>query len=76
MEKLLNILKTIRSDIDFASEQALIDDGILDSFDLLSIIAELCYEYDINITADDMEPANFNSVNAMHSLIERLLDED
>ena len=41
----------------------------------MSIVGELCDVYDITITADEMEPCNFNSAKAMHELVERLLDE-
>ena len=75
MEKILEILKSIRSDVDFANEKALIDDGILDSFDVVSVVGELCDEFDITITAEDMEPENFNSVEAILALVERLQDE-
>ncbi len=76
MEKLLEILKSIRSDIDFENETKLIDDGILDSFDIVSIVAELCEEYDITITVDMLEPENFNSAEAMLKLVESILDEE
>ena len=75
MEKILEILNSIRSDIDFANEDKLIDDNILDSFDIVSIVGELCDEYDITITVDDMEPENFNSAAAILALVERLQDE-
>ncbi len=75
MERILEILKGIRSDIDFEKEELLIDDGILDSFDIVSIVGELCDAYDITITADDLEPENFNSVAAMLALVEKLQDE-
>lgn len=76
MEKILEILKSIRSDIDFENETLLIDNGILDSFDIVSIVAELCEEYDITITADQLEPENFNSAEAMLNLVNSILDED
>lgn len=75
MEKILEILKSIRSDVDFESEKHLIDDGILDSFDVVSVVGELCDEFDITITAEDLEPENFNSVEAIWALVERLQDE-
>ena len=75
MEKILEILTSIRGDIDFANEDKLIDDNILDSFDIVSIVGELCDEYDITITVDDMEPENFNSAAAILALVERLQDE-
>ncbi len=76
MEKILEILKSIRSDIDFENETKLIDDGILDSFDIVSIVAELCAEYDITITIDQLEPENFNSAAAMLDLVNAILDEE
>ncbi len=75
MEKILEILKSIRDDIDYENEDKLIDDGILDSFDIVSIVGELCDEYEITITVDDMEPENFNSAKAIHDLVERLVEE-
>ncbi len=76
MEKLLEILKQIRGDIDFDKEQALVDDGILDSFDIVSIVSELTMEYDIDISIDDMTAENFNSIEAMYEMILRIQDED
>lgn len=76
MEKILKILNQIRSDIDFEKETALIDDGILDSFDIVSIVSDLMEEFDIEISIDDMIPENFNSVSAINELVERILDEE
>ena len=75
MEKIIEILESIRSDVDFANEEKLIDDGILDSFDIVAVVGELCDEFDITITVDDMEPENFNSVKAIKELVDRLVDE-
>ncbi|MBO5936206.1 MAG: acyl carrier protein [Clostridia bacterium] len=76
MEKLLDILNQIRSDIDYENENALVDDGILDSFDIVSIVSELSMEYDIDISIDDMTAENFNSAEAMLEMINRIQDED
>ncbi len=76
MEKLLDILQQIRSDIDFESEKTLVDDGVLDSFDIVSIVSELTMEYDIDISIDDMTAENFNSAEAMYEMILRIQDED
>lgn len=72
MEELLQILRMIRSDVDFENEQKLIDDGILDSFDIISIVSELNDHYGIEINVNDLEPDNFNTVQAIMSLVERL----
>lgn len=71
-EKILEILDDINSDIDYETETALIDDGILDSFDIVSLVSELNSCFDINITVVDLLPENFNSVSAMTALVERL----
>lgn len=72
MEKLLQILKTIRPDVDFNNEKALIDDGILDSFDVVSIISELDDEFNIQIKINELDPDNFNSIESIWNLIQKL----
>jgi acyl carrier protein len=72
MEKLLEILEGIRPDVDFANEVKLIDDGILDSFDIVSIISELNDEYDIAIRVTELKPENFNSKEAIMNLVLKL----
>ena len=60
MERLLEILSEIKEDVDFSTCTTLIDDGILDSFDILQIISALNEEYDISIPASEIMPQNFN----------------
>ena len=72
MEQILNILKGIRADVDFVNEKKLIDDGILDSFDIISIVSEFNDAFDIEIDVDELEPYNFNSAAAMKELITKL----
>ena len=72
MEKMMEILKGIRPDVDFANEKKLIDDGVLDSFDIISIVSEFCDAFDVEIDVEDLEPENFNTVDAMLELINRL----
>ena len=76
MEKLLEILNDLHSDVDFDKEEHLIDDGILDSMDIISIITEISDEYDVTITAMDIIPENFNSAKALYALIQRLEAEE
>ena len=75
MDKMMEILKGVRSDVDFENETALIDDGILDSFDIISIVSEFNEAFDIEINVDELEPYNFNTVSAMYELIEKLQNE-
>lgn len=72
MEKLLEILEGIRPDVDFVQEKSLIDDGILDSFDVVSIISELNDAYDISIRITELKPENFNSVEAIMNMVNKL----
>lgn len=71
-EELMNILSELRPEVNFEQETALIDDGILDSFDMVSLIGEINEAFGIEISFDDIEPENFNSVDGMLELIERL----
>ena len=75
METLLNILSQLHEDVDFETETALIDDKILDSFDIVTLVAEIDAEFDVAIPAEELIPENFNSAQALYALIERLLDE-
>lgn len=72
MEKLLEILKSIRPDVDFANETALIDDGILDSFDVVSIISELDDAFGVQVRINELDPENFNSAEAIWQLVQTL----
>lgn len=75
MDKLLKILEGIRPDIDFANATKLIDDHLLDSFDIIQIVNELNEEYDIEINVVDLVPDNFNTVEAILKLVEKLANE-
>ncbi len=75
MERILEILTGVRPDVDFVNEKKLIDDEILDSFDIISIVGEFNDEFDIEIDVEDLEPENFNTIEAMQELIERLQNE-
>ncbi|WP_071132982.1 phosphopantetheine-binding protein [Alterileibacterium massiliense] len=75
-ERVIEILEDIRPDVDFEAENKLIDDDILDSFDIIAIVQEFNEEYDININPDDLEAENFNDVKSMVKLIHKLQEED
>jgi len=74
MEELLEILNEVNADVDFENCESLIDDGILDSFDIVSIVGELNDAFDVEISPVDIIPKNFNSAKAMWAMIERLQD--
>ena len=71
-ELLLKKLNEIRPEVDFTKETKLIDNGILDSFDIISLVNILNETFNIEIEVDDLEAENFNSAEAMLKLIERL----
>ena len=71
-EKLLQILREARPDVNFEQESKLIDDKILDSFDIIQIVMGMNEEFDVEIQVEDLEPVNFNDINAMIELITRL----
>ena len=75
MEQLLNILNELHPDVDFENVDTLIDDKILDSFDIVTLVAEIDSEFDVAIPAEELVPENFNSAKALYALIERLMDE-
>lgn len=71
-EELMKILNELRPDVDFEKEEELIDEGILDSFDIVSLVGELNDHFDIEIQVEDLLPENFNSAKAMLELVSRM----
>ena len=72
MEKLLEILASLHPDVDFENTEDLIDDGILDSLDIVTLVTEINSEFDVTIPAEEIVPENFNSADAIMAMIERL----
>ena len=75
MNDLLEILTDLHPDVDFETCDTLIDDQILDSFDIITVISEVNEAYDVVIPAEEIVPENFNSAKALYELIVRLEDE-
>ncbi|WP_026505241.1 acyl carrier protein [Butyrivibrio sp. NC3005] len=71
-EKVLELLSNEYPEIDFAASDALVDDGILDSLTITGIIALLTMEFGIVIPYEEIVEENFNSVNALAKMVERL----
>ena len=76
MEELLEILQELHPEVDFEVEEHLVDNKILDSFDIVSIISEIAEQFDVTISAEHILPENFNSAKAWYELIQQLEDED
>ena len=70
MNDLMDILRELRPDVDFERETALIDDGILGSFDITALVNEIMDVFDVEISMADLEPENFNSAQAIWEYIQ------
>lgn len=75
MEELLTILNKVKTGVDYRTEKSLVADGLLDSLDVMTIVTELCDEFDVDILPTDIVPENFESAEAMWALIVRLQEE-
>ena len=72
MEELLEILRDIDDSVDYETETALIDDHILDSFGIITLVGEIEDTFDIEVDAAEMTPENFNSAKALWAMMQRL----
>lgn len=70
MDELMKILTETCPGIDFEHETALIDDGILESLDIVTIVSEIMDVFGVELNVDDLLPENFTSVQAIWELIE------
>lgn len=75
MENIIKILEEIKPGIDFSEENNLIEDEILDSFDIVTLVAKLNDEFDIEISPANLIPENFNSVEKIYELVKKLEEE-
>lgn len=76
MEEIIKILEEIKPGIQFDKNTELIDSKLLDSLAMISLVAELSDEFDVEITAQEIIPDNFKTVSAIYDMIQRLEDED
>lgn len=74
-EQIIEILEDIQPEADYETCQTLIDDHILTSLDVLSLVSELEDEFDVTIPTVEIIPSNFNSVDAIAAMVERLQEE-
>ena len=75
MDELMKIVEEARPDVDFHKEKKLIDDEILDSFDIISIVGDINDTFDVSISADELLPENFNSAEAIWDLIRKMKEQ-
>ncbi len=72
MDDLIRIMSEIRPDLDFTKEERLIDDDVLDSFDIIAIVSEVNDFFGVEINVNDLLPENFNSAGALFDLISKM----
>ena len=71
-EQITNILKEVKPTKDFTGVTDIIEGGYLDSFELMALIAAISDELSIEIDVDEIVPENFNSIEAIAAMVERL----
>ena len=76
MDELMEILEEIDPDIDYETETNLIDGKVLDSFSIVSLVAQIAETFDIEISPKYLVPENFNSAQAMWKMIQTIREGD
>ncbi len=74
--ELLEILQNLHPDVDFTINKELVDAGILDSFDIVTLVSDIADIFDVTISADEIRPENFNSASALAELIKIKLEDE
>lgn len=76
LDHMIELLEDVKGNVDYENCTTLVDDRVLDSFDILSIISSINDEFDVSVPAKDIVPDNFNSAQAMLDMVKRLVDEE
>lgn len=71
----MELLRALKPEIDFETEKELIDDGLLESFDVITLVAEIEDRFDVEIPAEEIVPENLNSAEGIWDLIQRIGEE-
>lgn len=75
LDAVIAMLSDINDDVDFTTEDKLVDNRVLDSFDILAVISAIDDKFDVSVPAKDIVPENFNSAQAIYAMIQRLANE-
>ena len=70
-EKILEILKDIRPEVDFNDSEDFIEDGYLDSFDMVALVSNLDKTFCISILGEDIIPENFANIEAIENIVKK-----
>ena len=76
MEELLEILNDLNPDIDYETEDKLIDNKCYDSFKIITLISMISETFDIELGPEHLIPENFNSARAMWDMIRRIQEDE
>ena len=76
MEQLLSVLKELHPEVDFDTADGLVTSGVLTSLDIIALIAEINAAFDVEGSAEEIVPENFDSAKTIWAMVERLMDED
>ena len=76
MEEIIEILEDLKPGVDFKSQQHLIDDHIIESMMMLQLVSALNDEFDVEITPKDLVRENFQTVDAIYALVQKLSDDE
>lgn len=76
LDHMIELLEDVKGNVDYENCTTLVDDRVLDSFDILSIISSINDELDVSVPAKDIVPDNFNSAQAILEMVKRLVDEE
>ena len=61
MEELIKLLNELHDDVDFEAEEALVDDGIIDSLDIVTLVTEINDRFDVSIPPEEIVPFEIKS---------------
>lgn len=75
-ETVLPILKRIKPNVDFEAKKRLLDDGILDSFDVVMLVSEFNKNFQIDIPVEELSSKNLNTLESITALLERLMHKE
>ena len=76
LDSVIAMLSDINDEVDFKTENKLVDDRILDSFDILAVISAIDDEFDVSVPAKDIVPENFHCAQDIYEMILRLADSE
>ena len=75
-KKIIELLKKVNPNINFDENTKIVDNNLLNSFQMFKFVNELNFEFDIEILPLDVIPKNFNTVESIKQLVEKHQDED